>query len=116
GAGERLGDSLGDAGRVALVLYVLDQDGELVASEARDGVPGPQRLLQSWRDRREQLVPGRVPEAVVDELELVEIEEEDRHRGVPALRLGEGVGEAVEEQRPVRQPGERVVQGLMAGA
>ncbi len=85
------------------VLDVLDQDGELVAAEARDGVARAQRLLEARRDRGEQLVAGGVPEAVVDELELVEVEEEDGDRAVGAPRLAEGVLEAVEEEGAVGQ-------------
>jgi hypothetical protein len=56
-----------------------------------------------------------VTQAVVDELELVEVEEEDRDRGAAAGRHREGVLEAIEEEVAIRQSGERVVQGLVLG-
>ena len=91
GPGERLGDPLGDPGRAALAADVLGQDRELVAAEAGDRVARAQRLLEPRGDRREQLVAGRVAEAVVDELELVEVEEEHRDRGPRRWAWTEGV-------------------------
>jgi len=62
---------------------------------------------------RSRFVAGAVPEAVVDPLEVVEVEHE---HGDLALRVAaagrERVGEAVDEQQAVRQPGEPVVEGL----
>ena len=57
---------------------VLDQDGELVAAEPRDRVAGPDRVGEALADRLEQRVAGRMTEAVVDGLEVVEVEEEHR--------------------------------------
>jgi hypothetical protein len=53
-----------------------------------------------------------VAEAVVDELEPVEVEEQDRDGGVAPRRVVEGESKAVDEQYAVRQARERVVQGL----
>jgi hypothetical protein len=57
-----------------------------------------------------------VPEPVVDQLEPIEIDEQ--HGKAPAVsRIAlQGVGEAIREQRPVRQPCEDVVERLMAQA
>ena len=54
-----------------------------------------------------------MPEAVVHGLEPVEVAEE--HPGLVARALGAGdrMSQPVEQQRPVRQPGERVVEGLV---
>ena len=60
--------------------------------------------------RHEDLVAHLVAEPVVDGLEAVEVEHEHGDRARRALPLGQGVGEAVGEQRPVRKAGERVVQ------
>ena len=49
---ERCTDALRDLDRVALVGDVLDQDPELVAAEAGDGVTRAQRLLEPRGDRR----------------------------------------------------------------
>ena len=77
--GERVEDALGGVGRLLGADDVLEQDGELVAAEARGGVgrrgcSSPRRSATS----RSTLVAGGVAEAVVDRLEVVEVEEEDR--------------------------------------
>jgi hypothetical protein len=53
-------------------------------------------------------------EAVVDELEPVEVEEQDGRQGAVTRQTRERMLEPVEEQRPIGQPGERVVQRTMA--
>ncbi|HEV2843962.1 MAG TPA: hypothetical protein VG477_03880, partial [Thermoanaerobaculia bacterium] len=60
----------------------------------------------------EQSVAGRVPEAVVDHLEAVQVAEEDGDPG-PGMprRGGQGQLQVVDEQGPVGQPG----QGVMGG-
>ncbi len=55
-------------------------DGEFVAAHASNGVALPHATLQPRRDLLEQFVPDRVSEGVVDGLEVVEIEIEDRER------------------------------------
>jgi hypothetical protein len=55
-------------------------------------------------------------EGVVDELEAVEVDEQDRDAAAAALGAAEGVVEAVEEQRAVWQPGEGVVERLVGEA
>ena len=77
-----------------------------------------QRRFQPARDRLQQLVADRVAERVVDDLEAVEVEEQHRGAalGVMALRAADRLVEAVDEQHPVRQPGERVVQRVVLQA
>ena len=56
---------------------VVEQDRELVAAEPGDRVAGPQVAASSRRAKRDQqLVADGVAEAVVDELEAVEVEEQ----------------------------------------
>ena len=107
---EQRADALGHLDRLALVVQVLDQDGELVAAEAGNGVSRAQRLLQPRRDAGEQLVAGRVTEAVVDQLEVVDVAEQHRGERAAPARLQQRVSEPVAEQRPVREQRERVVQ------
>ncbi len=86
-------DAIGDRDRLVLVGEPIDQDAELVTAEAGDDVPGAQVRAQTRRDGTEQLVAGMVAEAVVDQLEVVEVEEDDPDRrtrdGRPFQRLGE---------------------------
>ena len=61
-------------------------------------------------DGAQQLVAGAVAEAVVDPLEVVEVDEQHRHLGAPPAQR---VLETVEEQRAVGQPGEGVAERLV---
>jgi len=70
--------------------------------------------LQPLRDGTENEVADLVTEAVVDDLERVNVDRHDRHRGGGSLRAPERLRGPVAEQRPVRQAGERVVESLVA--
>ena len=63
-----------------LVGEVVAQHDELVAAEAGDHVAGPQRAAEPLRDGGDELVAERVPEAVVHDLEVVEVDEQHRDR------------------------------------
>ena len=110
---ERREDPRGDLGRVDPVPAVLEQDRELVAAEPSGGVGLPERVLQPLADLAEHPVARRVAERVVDRLEVVQVHEQDRDREVvPRLPL-DHVLDAVLEQRPVREPRDRVVERLV---
>ena len=96
------------------VFEVVEQDGELVAAEPRHGVAGAHRRPQPARDPDEELVAGYVAEAVVDDLEAVEVEEE---HGEPISRvpLGAAAGElqVIHKQGAVCQSRQPVVEGVV---
>ena len=69
--------------------------------------------MQAVGRGHQHLVARRVTEAVVDDLEVVEVQEEDSGQAGPPFEPAQGQTQAVEEQRPVRQAGEGVVQRLM---
>jgi hypothetical protein len=71
---ERRADACGGLQRIG---GGLEQHGELVAAEPGDGVAGAGRAGDPLRDAHEQLVTGGVAEAVVDRLEVVQVEEDD---------------------------------------
>ena len=114
--GQRLLQALGDDRGAADVADVVEQQRELVAAVARDGVAGAQRAFDPLRDRHQQAVADEVAERVVDELEAVEVEEQHgaAELAVVAARALRLELEAVEEERAVGQPGERVVQRVVA--
>ena len=89
-------NSLRDAGRGGDV-GVLEQDGELVAAEAGGRVLGAQRRSDSVGRLDQHVVAGGVAEAVVDRLEVVEVDEE--HGRVRRGCAGRGCA------RPVRGRG-----------
>ena len=76
--------------------------------------PGRRWAAQPRRDRPQQLVAGVVADAVVDQLEVVEVEEEDPDRRAGDGAAVERVAERVDEAEPVGQAGERVVQDAVA--
>ena len=97
---------------------VLEQHGELVAAEPRDGVAGAQRGRDAPGERDQQVVADRVAEAVVDELEAVDVQEQHRAAGLrdrAATRCRIWLT-PVHEQGPVGQAGERVVQRVVLEA
>jgi hypothetical protein len=106
----RHGDGLLGAGGA------LQQDHELVAAHARDQVAGAgDAPVEAVGDGHEQLVADVVAEAVVDDLEPVEVEVAEREPGVRRGVVEEG-GEPLVEECPVRQVRQRVVQRLVPQA
>ena len=87
---------------------ILDQHDELVAAEPRHRVALAQVMAQAPRDVLQQAVAGLVAEAVVDVLEAVEVDEEERELLAAPLRERERTLQRVHEHRAVGQPGELV--------
>src|SRR5688572_26940149 len=109
---QRLLHAFGDAHRVSRILEVVEEHSELVATKAREHVPRAHTCLKPSRDTREQAVAGQVPETVVDLLEAVEIEKEQRDGLVGApLDASDGTLERFEEVRAIDETGEGVVHG-----
>jgi len=74
----------------------------------------PGRLLdaaQARRDPAQQPVAGGMPERVVDELEVVEVDEQQRDGALALARAGDRRAQPGVELRAVREPGQRVVGG-----
>ena len=110
---ERAEDPPRDVRRLLGVLDPVEQDGELVAAEARDGVGRAHRCLEPARDLLQDGVAGRVAEAVVDRLEVVEVDEHDADRRAASDRAHERVLDAVGEQRAVGEVRDGVVERLV---
>ena len=112
---QRRDDPLGGVDGRRRARDLFDQDRELVASHPRDGVAGRERLAEANPDAAQQRVTGGVTQRVVDALEVVQVEKEDGDLRPSLLAAqDERVLDAVREQRAVREPGERVVEGLVA--
>jgi hypothetical protein len=82
------------------VRRVVDEHGELVAAEARHGVPGARAVDQAMRKRAQELVPGAVSQAVVHRLEVVEVDEQHSRRHAIG-DVADGLVHAIGEQRAV---------------
>ena len=89
----------------------MHQQQELVAALAGEDVAAADELADAARGLAQHLVAGRVAERVVDELEVVEVEVEERDRLAGAARADEVQAQLLLELRAVRQAGERVVVG-----
>jgi hypothetical protein len=88
------------------------QHRELVPAQTSHRVPRADGLLEAVADLHQQEVAGVMPQGVVDRLELVQVEEDHRHRALGrAVLPGQSHVQAVAEQGTVRQVGEDVVQG-----
>ncbi|MDQ6806508.1 MAG: hypothetical protein M3065_16430 [Actinomycetota bacterium] len=110
GSGECVEDAA--RGHPGLGLTFLDEHRELVTAEPRRGNGDAQHVANARR-RPQELIAASVPEAVI-RLEIVEVEEEDGEGAPASFGDGHGVREAVLEQGAIGEPGERMVEGLMA--
>ena len=129
----RLEDALGDALGVALVGHLRQQGDELVAAEPADRLEGAVRAhahgleralehlvgvaharAQAPRHLDQQLVAGAVAERVVDDLEAVEVDQQQRHLVVEAAAVLERPLGAPDQLAPVGQAGEGVEVGEVA--
>ena len=114
--GKGIEGALGQAGGVPGVLQVGHDDGELVAAQPRHRVAGARAGIQARRRLLEQQVAERVAQGVVDQLEPIQVDEQKAQFCARAIRIGQGLAQAVEEQEPVGQPGEGIVVGLVVDA
>ena len=70
----------------------IEHDDELVATDPGRQVVPADRAADLRRDLEQQLIPGAVPEGVVDLLEPIEIDEAQADAFAAAHRAGQGVG------------------------
>src|SRR6185295_2220908 len=101
-------DLLRDAPR-AIEIRVFEQDAELVAAEPREDVVRPDPRSQQGRQLAQQLVSRQMPRGVVDQLELVEVEVEQRVSASLAAGARDAGVDQLFELAPVDQSGELVV-------
>jgi hypothetical protein len=110
--GQAGADGLRDLQRQVGLLIDAQQDGELVTAEPRQRRPAAQPRVghhgpQAVGDLDEGGVAGAVPVCVVEALEVVEVDDEQRQ--LLAVMRHQRV-QALEQQPPVRQAGQRVGQ------
>lgn len=89
---------------------LAEQDQELVTTLTCDDIVGPHGCLQPRPDGLEQFVSRRMAEAVVDQLEVVEIDEEEGDAGAGSRGSLQAQLQVIEERRSVRETGQRVMQ------
>src|SRR5215469_13550160 len=94
-------------------VQVLEQHGEFVSPVAGNSVPWPHDAGKAPPDLDQELVPGPVPKAVIDGLELVQVYQEDPDRGAVARRAGERLRQPVIEEGTVSQTRQTVGKRLL---
>ena len=106
-----------DPGLLAgVALEVAEQQHELVAAVAGQHVLGACAGGEPPRDLAQQLVAGAVAERVVDHLEVIEVDVEQRDGAIVPSRAGQRVDQVLVELGAVGQPGQRVVVGHVGDA
>lgn len=93
---------------------VGNEDGELVAPEPGHGIGLADDLLKAPCHLDKGLVTTGMSQAVVDVLEPVEVEREERGRETSVVESCERLADPVAQQGAVGQPGQGVGQGLLA--
>ncbi len=118
GAVEQLDDLLADdpalAGRLLGPLAeVLEHDHEFVAPETGNRIPLAHAAAQPLADLLQQAIAHVVPERVVERLEIVEIDEQQRALALAAHARRDGYPQTIVQQAAVRQAGQRVIEREM---
>ncbi len=111
---QRRFDPLRDVDRGLGRLDAFKQDRELVPSKPGDRVARPKVSVQAARGLDEEFVPNRVREAVVDQLETVDVHEQNGVARPGPECAGQRDAEPVHKKGAVGQAGERVVKGVVA--
>ncbi len=111
GWAQRLEDALRQVGDRVVGLHVLNQDGELVTAQPGRCVRRPEAADEVRRHLLQQEIALAVSQAVVDRLEVVQIDEEHGQVRSRPSGAGQRVIEPVLEQGLVGQAGQRVVEG-----
>ena len=108
-----LAQCLGDA-QGLIEPAILQQNPEFVAAQARERIADSNPGLQHAGDLLEQLVPGGVTASIVDQLELIQVEVQQRVAAIRVLPHGlDRGGQPIFEFAAVDEPGERIVARLI---
>ena len=111
--GDVVDESLGETLGVLAGRHGVAQDGELVAAEPGHQVAVADRGAQPLGGLDQHRVAGLVAAAVVDQLEVVEVAEQQRHRSFAGQRPAQGLAGRGQQGGAVRQPGELVVRRVV---
>ncbi|MNI02304.1 hypothetical protein D3C73_551700 [compost metagenome] len=104
-----LDDPLGQRSGLNQLRTAFGKYGELIPAQPRQGDARTEHGPQALGHSLEQLVANGMPEAVVDHLEVIEIDHQQRAATLMDLCRGQGLFGAVDEQQAVRQIGQRIV-------
>ncbi len=111
---ERATHLFGGAGRLVEARPVEDHE-ELLAAVARDDVAGPEARREDRPERAQDRVAGAMPVPLVERPEVIEVEQDGRHRTaldrVEAVTRREQAVQRGIEVAAVEEPGQRVADG-----
>jgi hypothetical protein len=103
-----------------VLLTSIDQNhDELVATETRHGITRTNTCQQASSDFDDHLVTHIVAETVVDVLEAIQVDKQDRQRLLGWVRLPRLLnrhGQPVHHEAAIGQPGQVVMTGQMTHA
>ncbi len=98
-------------GRLQRRRQLRQHDDKFVAADARHGVGLAHQRLQAFGHGPQQHVAGAVAAGVVDELEAVQVDEHDGAVAGRARAGGQQLVDAVDQQAPVGQARQHVIEG-----
>ena len=110
---ERLTDAFRGARRLCLFVELLQKDGELVTTQASHRVAGAHARLQTVSHLDQQGVARLVAQAVVDHLEVVQVEKQHRDQVLPTVGVRHGALESIAKEGSIGQPRQRIVERLV---
>ncbi|MCY1549297.1 hypothetical protein D9M68_854580 [compost metagenome] len=96
-------------GNLAGVLFGIgaaNQHGELIAAQACHVIAAAHVLAQAFGDYLQHQVAGVVAEAIVDRLEVIEVDQHQGHAFVMPLGIGQYGGGALDQVAAVGQLGQ----------
>ena len=116
--GQALDDGLGQVAQRLGAGRGGHDDGELVAAQTGHQARVANALAQAGGGLDQEVVADRMAQAVVDALEMVEVQAQHRAAGAPLLLafgrlavVGEGLAQGLQERQAVGQLGEDVIVG-----
>ena len=111
---KRAAHALGKRRDVVWLGLGNEEDGELIAAEARERILRVEVPAKPAGKRQQHAVADDEPEALVHVLEAVDVDEEKRRPvGLALARPRDRARDAVHEQLAVGKPGEAVMHGVM---
>ena len=96
---------------IVIAIDIALHDGEFIAAETGDKIADSDAIAQAIRDRLEELIADQMAQRIVDALELIDVDVEDRK--LPAGEIGQQCLGMALEQGSVRQIGQGVVMRQM---
>ena len=119
----RLGQDLRDASSNILRCSgpgqpdeLVAQNEEFVAAKTGDDVTWTQHASKPLRDRHQDFIADRVPEPVVDELEVIEVNEQHRDAAADVLSFVQRAGHEICKGRSIGKARHRIVARLVGEA